>query len=695
MDAPRSTGTGWTVRWTPPATLPEPTYAVLGFADGAAPAGMPGWAAVPVRVDTPLRFEVEPGASCTLVAGEERASATADASGALAVRIGLHPAVARGELQCTVQGRAFSRAVSLPAGQHPWLGWLPLPGRVTAGASVPLQVVVVEDDGTPRLDGTMPSVQASGGVVGPLRLVGNGLAAGSWTAPSQPGSVRLIASLLGQQVEATIEVVAELPRGMAVAEPAVLGDGARDSKLAVSGLVPLSVLGEGAALRGRVSSDASGATASVRMDSGRRSATVALAPTLPQSGMVPAALVGWADTPTVPAGHREPVGLILAVVDTMGLPVAGLTLELSATGGTVAPSARTDSNGLARVSLTPTSDGLLVVHARAAGLEGSVPVLVGLADGPLADAPGSGPDRTRIQRERLRAAVPTVLLARHGQPVGQLPGSARGAILPPADIATAATAAEAAGQALAAQAEAVARSKPPKEARDEAWARFAVVAATVPHSYRLTSDGDEGLPAEVVADQGDLLRGQVAGAPAVHLRAVVLPPDLPLGFDARLQGRYEGYVVNDEAFTRLDLQGVAGVRVPLPPTGMARPYLLGQFEYSRVPVFTYADFREENPDKATGARILTAGVPGARLGGGVGLVLGDLLVELEGTETLSPWPVHTRAEVGAEYALAPLVGLRAGLELGFRSFRFDLDPAEARVTDQQHAMSVGLLFLLR
>ncbi|MCK6502653.1 hypothetical protein L6R53_04535 [Myxococcota bacterium] len=695
MDAPRSTGSGWTVRWTPPPTLAEPTFAVLGFADGAAPAGMPGWAAVPVLVETPLRFDVEPGAQCSLRAGEESAAAIADPEGSLALRIALHPAVARGELQCTVDGRAFTRAVSLPAGQHPWLGWQPLPPRVTAGASIPLQVVVVEDDGSPRLAGTMPTVTASAGVVGPLQLVGHGLAAGTWTAPAQPGSVRLAARLLGQEVEATIEVVAELPRGSAVAEPPILGDGARDARLAVSGLVPHSVLGQGAALRGRVASDAGGATATVRMDAGRRSATVVLAPELPQSGLVPAAVVGWADTPTLPAGHREPVGLVLAVVDTMGLPVPGVTLALSATGGTVAASTRTDSAGLARVALAPVSDGLLVVHATAAGLQGSVPVLVGLADGALADAPGSGPDRTRILRERLRAALPTVLLARHGQAVGQLPLTSRGAILPPADPATASSAAEAAGQALAAQAEAVARTRPPRPAREEAWARFAVAAATVPHSYRLTSDGDEGLPAEVVADQGDLLRGQVAGAPALHLRAVVQPADLPLGFDARLQGRYEGYVVNDEGFTRLDLQGAAGLRVPLPPTGIARPYLLGQFEYSRVPVFTYADFREENPDKATGARLLTAGVPGARLGGGVGLVLGDLLVEVEGTETLAPWPVQTRAEVGAEYALAPLVGLRAGLELGFRSFRFDLDPAEARVTDQQHALSFGLLFLLR
>lgn len=695
LDEPQPDAAGWSMHWTPPKDLQAPAYAIVAVADAAAPSAMPGWAAFPVAVQTRVELKVDPGATCTLTAGEDQATATADQSGQLSFSLHLHPAIARGELACETGARAFHRAVSLPAGQHPWVGWLPVPARVPAGATIPLQVVIVEDDGAPRQSGTVPTVVVSAGSVSSLRLVGSGLAGGSWTAPTKPGAVRLTASLLGQEVHATVDVVADLPTTTAIAEPTLLAEGSRDVKIAVSGALPVAVSGEGVALRGRISGDEAGATATVRLASGRDTATATLVPALSTSALTAGSLVGWADTPTVPAGHRSAVTLTLAAVDDLGLPVPGVTLALTAEGGTASTSVRTDSRGLARVGFTPDTDGVGLVRATTAGLETAVPVLVGLAEGPLSDAPGTGPDRVRALRERLRAAVPTVVVAR----IGSSPGSAaRHAPPPPLPSPAAASvhsAAQAAGQALSEQEATQARARPVRDERTAPWARFAVSAATVPHSYHQSSSGEEGLPEELDADQGDLFRGRVAGAPAVHLRAIIAPESSPVGFDGRLQGRYEGYVVNDTGFTRLDLQAALGLRLPVAVSERFAPYLLAQAEHYRVPLFTFDSFREENPDKATGARMLATSVFGARLGGGIGVPIGDVLIEAEATETLSPWPVHTRAEIGAEYAVSPLVGLRAGLELGFRSMTFDLETEEARVTDQQHALSLGMLFLLR
>jgi len=699
LDAPAPSETGWTVHWTPPTSLPGPAWALLAVADASAPGAVPGWLALPLTVPTPVSFDVSPGTRCQLLAGPHLVGPkVADSQGHIAFTVPLHPSVARGTLSCVLGTRAFDRAVGLPAGRDPWIGWLPLPERVPAGATIPVQAVVVESDGNPRAAGTAPRLSATSGAASSLQIVGPGLARGTWTAPLEPGPVELRLDLLGQQARITVQVVPDLPVVSVALDPAVLAAGERDAHLVISGATPVAVQIEGGALRGRIASGEGGATATARLDRAAAFATATVQPKLSTSALVPACVLAWADTPTLPAGSRQDVGVTLAAVDALGLPVPGVLLALQAEGGTAADSVRTDGQGLARVRLRPSADGLAVLRARTAGLEGDATVLVGLAPGPLSTAPGSGSDRERLLRERLRAAVPTLVLAPAGTVAGQTAAPAVHSPLPSPASASAQAARDAAGPALARQA--VIEGHPPKvrtppEERGPAWAQLIASVAMVPHAYTETSTGLYGLPARVRADQGNLFAARPAGAPGLDVRVLLSPPSWPVSADLRMAGRYEGYVVNERAFTRVDLQGAAGVRMPFARASRLQPYALGQAEYFRVPIFSYDSFRAENPDKATGARMKTGGVLGARLGAGAELRHGRLGLQGEASETLSPWPVNTRGQLSATFDLGATVSLRAAAELSFRTMTFDLTADRAHIFDQQHALSLGLVVRLR
>ncbi len=612
VEGPQAADKGWTLRFTPPDRLAEPLFAIVTVADAAAPGATPGWVAIPVATPTTLRFPFEAGASCALLVGEQRfGPVSSDEEGKLSFALTLPPGHARGELECQHQGQSLRRTVALPSGKEPTLAVLPLPARVPAGASLSLNMVVLEADGTPRMAGTAPSIEASSGRVEESKLVGSGLATARWTAPDSPGVVTLKANLLGGQAQARVEVVAASASGQA-------------------------------------------------------------------TGQAPAAILGWTSTPILPAGHRAPVAASVLVVDELGLPVPGLTLELSAEKAKVAASVRTDAQGRGRVQLSPLEDGVVVLNMSLGGVRSAMSILVGQGGEALSDAPATGTLRDQALRERARAA-------------------ASGEALPPLPSPTAPTARTARQAAGFEQDEKERRGlSTDSEQAAEPGARsrkptLAVSAATVPHSYGSTSSGLHGLPSEIKADQGDLLRGKPVGAPAGLIR-FSLPLVKSVAWDTRLAARYEGYVVRETAFTRLDLQGASGLRFGMASESQGRPYLLAQAEYSRVPIFTFARFREEDPDKATGARMLVTSVLGARLGGGVELDFGPLLLRLEGSETLAPWPVHTRGEADLSWRLTESLALRTGLELGFRSMRFDLGEDRVRVTDQQHALSLGMVF---
>lgn len=615
LEGPQSADKGWTLRFTPPDRLSEPVFAIIAVADAAAPGATPGWVSIPVATPTTLSFPFEVGASCSLVVGEQRIGpVSSDSAGKLRFSLNLPPGYARGELECEHLGQSLRRTVALPSGKEPTLALMPLPARVPAGASLSLNMVVLEADGTPRMAGTAPTIEASAGQLEASKLVGSGLATARWTAPDSPGIVNVKAQLLGGQAQAQIEVVA--------------------------------------------------ATGSPR-------AVV--------SALAPAAILGWTDTPLLPAGHRQPVAFHVLVVDEHGLPLPGLTLELSAEQAKVAATLKTDAQGRGRVMLSPQADGVVVLTMAMAGLKSSATFLVGPSGGALSDPPATGTLRDHVLRERARA---------------DQKGEATPLPLPLSASPTARTARQAAGFE---QEEKERRGLEPAETSGGEGATpshkptLAVSAATVPHSYGSTSSGQHGLPSEIKADQGDLLRGRPVGAPAGLVR-VSVPLWKSVAWDTRLAARYEGYVVRETAFTRLDLQGASGLRFGMASESQGRPYLLAQAEYSRVPIFTFARFREEDPDKATGARMLVTNVLGARLGAGIEFDLGPLLLRLEGSETLAPWPIHTRGEADLAWRITESLALRTGLELGIRSMRFDLGQDRVRVTDQQHAMSVGMIF---
>lgn len=677
---------GWSARYTPPARLDAPAFEVLAFTDLGAPGASFGHLVLPLAARTELRLPAEPGASCALVvAGERFAPDAARPDGELLFTIDLPPGQPRGELLCQQQGQAQRRTVDLPSGQRPTLALLPTLPVVPSGGSLPLQLVVLDALGQPQTSGPLPTLQASAGTVEDGRWQGDGLASIRWTAPGSAGRVRLVASWLDARAEIEVEVVerAVPPRPVDPRPPLVAGK--RDTPLTLGDGRATAVLSDAWTVRGRPD----GPVLALRPASGRQGGSLSLVGALPASAGGLAAVVGWAETPVLGPGVREPVGVLLATVDPLGLPVAGVDLRLSVEGGKAPSSVRTDAQGRARIAVQPERDGLLVLRAEGGGLRVAVPVLVGLAEAPLLDPPGGGTaDELRL-REIARAWAPAVLIQAPGGPVRHL-------VPPPSEVPAPRIASpDPRRPRLTQRLEALVRppagpsEEPDPEQSTRQAAAIDISWATVPHSYGSRSSGLHGIPSRVKADQGDLLRGRPIGAPALIAR-LELPAWKALAWESRLAGRYEGYLVRETAFTRLDVQGSSGLKWRLLDEGPGQPFLLAQAEYARVPIFTYATFREEDPDKSTGARMLVASVPGARLGGGLELDLGALDLRLEGSETMAPWPVHTRGELDIAIQLARRVAIRAGLELGFRSMRFDLGEERVRVTDQQHAISLGL-----
>ncbi|RME29440.1 MAG: hypothetical protein D6798_00025, partial [Deltaproteobacteria bacterium] len=85
----------------------------------------------------------------------------------------------------------------------PTVALLPLPERLPGGARVPVQAVVIEDDGRPRTAGSGPTVDG----VGPLQLVADGLYSGAWTVPTDTGNHTLTARLLQSRDDLSLTVV--------------------------------------------------------------------------------------------------------------------------------------------------------------------------------------------------------------------------------------------------------------------------------------------------------------------------------------------------------------------------------------------------------------------------------------------------------------------------------------------------------
>ncbi|RME27568.1 MAG: hypothetical protein D6798_04255, partial [Deltaproteobacteria bacterium] len=130
LGRPSLAADGWHLSWRAPSDLETPAWDIITVADARSPTSVIGWAAVPVVQPVTVTAEVRPGARCRLTAGEVVSEPmVADRDGRVAMTVDLHPAVARGELRCTVDDDERTRVVSLPAGQGPTVALLPLPER--------------------------------------------------------------------------------------------------------------------------------------------------------------------------------------------------------------------------------------------------------------------------------------------------------------------------------------------------------------------------------------------------------------------------------------------------------------------------------------------------------------------------------------------------------------------------------------
>ena len=216
------------------------------------------------------------------------------------------------------------------------------------------------------------------------------------------------------------------------------------------------------------------------------------------------------------------------------------------------------------------------------------------------------------------------------------------------------------------------------------WGQASIALATVARSYHLESSGDADVPSTANFGTGALF-----GAFGLDARVVAFPRGGNIGGVIGGRGYFDRVEIGDENYSQFGWSARAGVRYR---GEMAEGlYWYGSGELARFNglVFRYAD------DAKTEAALLSKGLFGARLGGGVTFNKGPLGLDIGVAETFSPWPVDTWLGVDVNYEIKPNLAVRAGYELDLRSMKFAVGEEEVKVKDQERPLFVGVSYLFK
>ncbi len=299
---------------------------------------------------------------------------------------------------------------------------------------------------------------------------------------------------------------------------------------------------------------------------------------------------------TVPP-FTTPGAAILVTVrvsDAMGVPLPGLEIDVNASLGTVgALTDNRDGSYNLPVQLPPGQDGPLTITAQAGSVTRPLllPTLAQAGAMPVAAVPGAGV-----------------------QPAYGQPQPAAGGGRP-------------------------ARVRQPGQAGGDAIARIYGGLSMMGHDYLMEGTGEGTTPAQASYTNGNLLAGELGGAPALVAGGIVSLGQLPVMIEAEGSGWFETVEVAGEEYSNPGFQLRAGARYFAPiGTSPLYWYALGGVNHTKALVFEYGDLSRTSVD------LQSHSLTGLRLGGGLGLEAGRFWGELDMGLT---WGLHALPQVFA------------------------------------------------
>ncbi len=234
--------------------------------------------------------------------------------------------------------------------------------------------------------------------------------------------------------------------------------------------------------------------------------------------------------------------------------------------------------------------------------------------------------------------------------------------------------------------------RPPKANRqsgglDGRWARFDLSIGTVARKYDL--EVPEPTDTMDVPDEAKFETNALFGAPGLDVGALMWPGNQAIGVDLDFRGYTDRVEVGGDKYSQLgwSFHASARYRGEIPVAGLHWYGMGGVHRFNGL-IFRYAD------DARTEAELLTKGLWGARLGGGVTFERDPIYLDLQLAETFAPWPVDTFLGFEFGYDLANQVSVRASYGVDLRSMTFavgeDETAVEVKIKDQERPIMVGV-----
>lgn len=231
--------------------------------------------------------------------------------------------------------------------------------------------------------------------------------------------------------------------------------------------------------------------------------------------------------------------------------------------------------------------------------------------------------------------------------------------------------------------------RPPKASRgpmgEGRWARLDLSLGTVARKYSL--EVPEPPEESDVPPEASFQTNALFGAPGLDVGALLWPGNGAIGVDLDFRGYTDVVEVGGERYSQLGWSAHGDVRYRGELTGDIHWYGTGGVHRFNGLVFRYAD------DAKTQAELLSKGLWGARLGGGLTYESEPIYVDLQLAETFAPWPVDTFLGMELGYDLQNRVSVRLSYGVDLRSMTFAVgeeeSAVEVKIKDQERPLMVG------
>ncbi len=391
--------------------------------------------AIPLAGATDYPLQGQPGATLQLRVGDrEFGPVKASSTGAATVPIEVPAGVSSATLIRFVDNERTEEEMPLGLPEASRIRLFQLPSSLPSSlGGWDVHAFVVQADGSADTDAQVEFSAAAGSVSAPTHI-GDGLYRATWTLPSEPGRVRLTASIAGEGAQShswTVQVDPALPEGSSLE---LSSDPEATRALVVTakaqGTHGIELVASGAVRKGPTVDRGDGVYQATFGASGDGQVYVRA---LPRQSPSTNKVAGLSLFPMVNhVGSDTEVRFDVISTDRFGAPVANVpvTLEVTAGGGQAPASVKTDANGLAHfVYRSGTSGGVARVIARAGDVQGGGAV--------FQQPSGTAPDLSGVSSSAWAGLFPVLKIGDEPAPVAAAAAAAPVAAAPVAAPAAA------------------------------------------------------------------------------------------------------------------------------------------------------------------------------------------------------------------------------------------------------------------